>query len=147
MPHSVPILPSLGAVRTGSSSLGALPRNRCPPPAWPCGFWSFSWVRLRLPSGRYRDRGSLALAASPTCVLSSLGPASGPKLSCGHGLSSFCRWHSVLWIAALIMINGTSRSDRYLPSAAGHAYRLVIAALSLAGQAVLRRWSVRIAVR
>ena len=70
--------PSLGAVRRRPWGVAQKPvpsclaLRRC---------WSSPWVRLRLPSGRYRDRGSLALAASPTCVLSSLGPASGPKLS------------------------------------------------------------------
>ena len=73
---------------TGSSSLGAARRRPwgvAQKPVPSClalrRFWSSPWVRLRLPSGRYRDLGSLALAASPTCVLSSLGPASGPKLS------------------------------------------------------------------
>ena len=73
---------------TGSPSLGAVRRrpwivaqNPVPSCLALRRCWSSPSFRLRLPSGRYRDRGSLALAASPTCVLSSLGPASGPKLS------------------------------------------------------------------
>ena len=91
LPHQIAATPRSDLAKFGSGSVLAPPesvRRRIwgvAQPAPSClalrRCWSSSWVCLRLPSGRYRDRGSLALAASPTCVLSSLGPASGPKLS------------------------------------------------------------------
>ena len=108
--------------RTGSSSLGAARRR-----PWGCpetgalllglaAFLELVWSISR------------QWLSGPCCFSNLRAVVIGPSIRAqtelglrGHGLSSFCRWHSMLWIAALIMITGTSRSDRYLPSTAGHA--------------------------